>query len=138
MSYINEHRSKIKEWLAYDEPYATDEECCIIQFRGGDYLAGASALPPEYYSMAMDNMRDIIGNYNLKFYVVTDDPGSAKKFIPDAEVIGSAIAEEKENYKVVLVGTSILAGPIGIDYSILNNAKYVIMSASTFCFEQSG
>ena len=50
MSYINEHRSKIKEWLAYDEPYITDEECCVIQFRGGDYLTGASVLPPEYYS----------------------------------------------------------------------------------------
>lgn len=137
MSYIKEHRSKIMEWLKYDESLdfpQFQDDCCIIQFRGGDYLTGASALPPEYYSMAMDWMRHITNNANLKFYVVTDDPGSAQKYIPDAEVIGSAITEEKDELQGSIGWYKYPGGPIGIDYSILNKAKYVIMSASTFCF----
>ena len=138
MSYIREHRSKIQKWLEYKpshlQEYYDCHDCCIIQFRGGDYLTGASVLPPEYYSMAMDNMRHVTGNYNLKFYVVTDDPGAAKKYIPDAEVIGSAIDEEKDELQGSIGWYKYPGGPIGIDYSILNKAKYIIMSASTFCF----
>lgn len=137
MKYIEKHRDKIKEWLTYDQTLdfpQFQEDCCIIQFRGGDYLTGASALPPEYYSMAMDWIRNISNDGNIKFYIVTDDPINAKKYIPDAEVIGSAITEEKDELQGSIGWYKYPGGPIGIDYSILNKAKYVIMSASTFCF----
>ena len=138
MSYIDEHRERICDWLSYDEslsfPQYTDQESCVIQFRGGDYLTGNSALPPSYYEKAMDNMRSITNNGNLKFYVCTDDPDNAARYIPNAEVIGSAISKEKDPYQGSIGWYKYPGGPIGIDYSILNQAENVILSSSTFGF----
>lgn len=138
MSYIEEHRERICDWLSYDEslkfPEYTHEDCCVIQFRGGDYLTGNSALPPRYYEMAMDNMRSLTNNGNLKFYVVTDDPTNAKKYIPEGEVVGSAISDEKDPYQGSIGWYKYPGGPIGIDYAILNQAENVIVSSSTFGF----
>jgi len=138
MSYIDEHRERICDWLSYDDslsfPEYTNSDCCVIQFRGGDYLTGNSALPPSYYRMAMHWMRSITNNRNLKFYVVTDDPINAQKYIPDAEVIGSAVSDEKDPYQGSIGWYEYPGGPIGIDYSILNQAENVIISASTYAF----
>jgi len=138
MSYIEEHRDKICEWLTYDEslkfPQYTGDDSCVIQFRGGDYLTGNSALPPEYYEMAKEAMKVITGNDNLKFYCVTDDPTNAKRWMPWVEVIGSAVTEEKDPYQGSIGWYKYPGGPIGIDYSILNQAKNVIISASTYAF----
>ena len=41
MSYVEEHRDKICDWLTYDDQYkVTDyssDDYCVIQLRGGDY-----------------------------------------------------------------------------------------------------
>lgn len=138
MSYIENHRLKICDWLKYDESLNfsqfTGSDSCVIQFRGGDYLTGNSALPPEYYSMAMEYMRVATNNNDLKFYVVTDDPTNARKYIPGAEVIGSATSDEKDPHQGSIGWYKYPGGPIGIDYSILNQAENVILSASTFGF----
>ena len=137
MSYIENHRLKICDWLKYDDSLNfsqfTGSDSCVIQFRGGDYLTGNSALPPEYYSMAMEYMCTAT-NKNLKFYVCTDDPDNARRYIPEAEVIGSAISDEKDPYQGSIGWYKYPGGPIGIDYSILNQAENVILSASTFGF----
>jgi len=134
MSYIEEHRDKICSWLTYDDKvtdYSADD-ICVIQLRGGDYTTGHSMLPPQYYHMAMERMKE--NNPNIQFVVVTDDPGTASQFLPGVPVVGSAVSEEKDQYQKNISWYKYPGGPVGIDYSILNTAKYAIISASTFAF----
>ena len=134
MSYIEEHREKICSWLTYDNKvtdYAS-EDYCVIQLRGGDYTTGHSMLPPQYYQMAMQHMKD--NNPDIKFVIVTDDPGTASQFLPGVPIVGSAVSEEKDQYQKNISWYTYPGGPVGIDYSILNTAKYAIISASTFAF----
>jgi len=134
MSYIEEHREKICSWLTYDDKvtdYSADN-ICVIQLRGGDYTTGHSMLPPQYYQMAMQRMRE--NNPDIQFVIVTDDPGTASQYIPGVPVVGSAVSEEKDQYQKNISWYKYPGGPVGIDYSILNSAKYAIISASTFAF----
>ena len=134
MSYIEEHREKICSWLTYDDKvtdYSADN-ICVIQLRGGDYTTGHSMLPPQYYQMAMQRMRE--NNPDIQFVIVTDDPGTASQYIPGVPVVGSAVSEEKDQYQKNISWYKYPGGPVGIDYSILNTAKYAIISASTFAF----
>jgi hypothetical protein len=134
MSYIEEHRDKICKWLTYDNKitdYAS-EDYCVIQLRGGDYTTGHSMLPPQYYQMAMQHMKE--NTPNIKFVIVTDDPGVASQYLPGVPIVGSAVSEEKDQYQKNISWYKYPGGPVGIDYSILNTAKYAIISASTFAF----
>jgi len=134
MSYIEKHREKICSWLTYDDKvtdYSSDN-ICVIQLRGGDYTTGHSMLPPQYYQMAMQRMRE--NNPDIQFVIVTDDPGTASQYIPGVPVVGSAVSEEKDQYQKNISWYQYPGGPVGIDYSILNTAKYAIISASTFAF----
>ena len=134
MSYIEDHRDKICTWLTYDESitnYSSDD-ICVIQFRGGDYTTGHAMLPPEYYHNAMKHMKS--NNPNIKFVIVTDDPNTARKYIPNVPVVGSAISKEHDPLQKNIGWYYYPGGPVGIDYSILNTAKYAIISASTFAF----
>jgi len=134
MSYIEEHREEICSWLTYDDKvtdYSSDN-ICVIQLRGGDYTTGHSMLPPQYYQMAMQRMRE--NNPDIEFVIVTDDPGTASQYIPGVPVVGSAVSEEKDQYQKNISWYKYPGGPVGIDYSILNTAKYAIISASTFAF----
>ena len=134
MSYIEDHRDKICSWLTYDDKvtdYSSDD-ICVIQLRGGDYTTGHSMLPPQYYKMAMERMKE--NNPDIKFVIVTDDPGTASQFLPGVPIVGSAVSEEKDRYQKNISWYKYPGGPLGIDYSILNTAKYAIISASTFAF----
>ena len=134
MSYIEEHRDKICKWLTYDDKvtdYSSDD-ICVIQLRGGDYTTGHSMLPPQYYQMAMERMKE--NNPDIQFVIVTDDPGTAESYLPGVPVVGSAVSEEKDQYQKNISWYKYPGGPVGIDYSILNTAKYAIISASTFAF----
>ena len=134
MSYIEEHREKICSWLTYDDKVTdySSENICVIQLRGGDYTTGHSMLPPQYYQLAMDHMK--VNNPNIEFVIVTDDPSTASKYLPGIPVVGSAVSEEKDQYQRNISWYQYPGGPVGIDYSILNTAKYAIISASTFAF----
>jgi hypothetical protein len=84
--------------------------------------------------MAADQMLKI--NPNMKFGIITDDPENAKKYIPWAPIIGSSVSGDVDPL-AHLQGTGFYeynGGPIGIDYSILNNAVYSIITSSTFSF----
>ncbi len=134
MSYIEEHRDKICSWLTYDDKvtdYSSDN-ICVIQLRGGDYTTGHSMLPSQYYRMAMQHMRE--NNPSIEFVIVTDDPGTASQYLPGIPIVGSAVSEEKDQYQKNISWYKYPGGPVGIDYSILNTAKYAIISASTFAF----
>lgn len=136
MSYIEDYRDKICEWLSYDDKYkVTDyssEDICVIQLRGGDYTTGHSMLPSQYYYSAMRHMKE--NNPNIEFVIVTDDPTTASKMLPNIPIVGSAISEEKDQYQKNIAWYTYPGGPVSIDYSILNTAKYAIISSSTFSF----
>jgi hypothetical protein len=136
MSYIEDYRDKIFEWLSCNDKYkVTDyssEDICVIQIRGGDYKTGHSVLPGEYYRFAMNNMEE--NNPNIKFVIVTDDPEFARQLVPGVEIVGSAVMREKDLFQGNIGWYVYPGGPVGVDYSILNTAKYAIISASTFAF----
>ena len=136
LRFINDRRSDIIEWLKPNitvTDYSSDD-FCVIQFRGGEYLITSAWCPPEYYRMAADRMLEI--NPNMKFGVITDDPENAKKYIPWAPIIGASSSDQIDPL-AHLQGSGFYVykgGPIGIDYSILNNAVHSILTSSTFAF----
>lgn len=136
MSYIEDYRDKICEWLSYDDELkVTDyssEDICVIQIRGGDYTTGHAMLPSQYYHGAMRHMKQ--NNPNIEFVIVTDDPGTASKLVPNVPIVGSAISEEKDPDQKNIGWYVYPGGPVSMDYSILNTAKYAIISSSTFAF----
>ena len=136
MSYVEDYRDKICGWLTYDDKYKitdfSDDNICVIQLRGGDYTTGHSMLPPEYYHQAMHHMRQ--NNPDVEFVIVTDDPKTAQRMIPNTPIIGSATAEEKDPDQKFISWYEYTGGPVSMDYTILNHAKYAIISSSTFAF----
>ena len=124
MSYIEDYRDKICEWLTYDDKYKitdfSDDNICVIQLRGGDYTTGHSMLPPEYYHQAMHHMRQ--NNPDVEFVIVTDDPKTAQRMIPNTPIIGSATAEEKDPDQKFISWYEYTGGPVSMDYTILNQA----------------
>ena len=136
LRYINDRRTDIIELLKPNitvTDYSSDD-FCVIQFRGGEYLITSAWCPPEYYRMAADRMLEI--NPNMKFGVITDDPENAKKYIPWAPIIGASSSDQIDPL-AHLHGSGFYVykgGPIGIDYSILNNAVHSILTSSTFAF----
>ena len=134
MGYIKDRKDDIRGWLSHNVNVTeySDDDICVIHFRGGEYLVTASWCPPEYYANARDRMLEI--NPNMKFVVVTDDPANANKFMPWAPVVGATTVKEQDPIEQGTGFYQYKGGNIGIDYSILNNAKNVIMSASTFSF----
>jgi hypothetical protein len=134
MSYVEDRRDDICDWLTYDNKVTdySSEDICVIQLRGGDYTTGHSMLPAMYYKMAMKNMKE--NNPNINFVIVTDDPNTAGQMLPGVPIVGSAVSEEKDQYQRNISWYQYPGGPVGIDYSILNTAKYAIISASTFAF----
>lgn len=134
LSYLDGFKDDITEWLKIniDIQDYSDDDICVIHFRGGEYLTTASWLEPDFYENARDRMLEY--NPNMKFVVVTDDPPNANKFIPWADVVGATTLKEQEDIEQGTGFFKYKGGNIGVDYSILHNAKNVIMSASTFSF----
>jgi len=128
------NKDDIRQWLSHNVNVTeySDEDTCVIHFRGGEYLITASWLEPKFYENARDRMLE--HNPNMKFVVVTDDPENANKFIPWAKVVGATTLEEQEDIEQGTGFFKYKGGNIGVDYSILHNARNVIMSASTFSF----
>ena len=134
LEYINDFKDDIRQWLSHNVNVTeySDEDTCVIHFRGGEYLITASWLEPKFYENARDRMLE--HNSNMKFVVVTDDPENANKFIPWAKVVGATTLKEQEDIEQGTGFFKYKGGNIGVDYSILHNARNVIMSASTFSF----
>jgi hypothetical protein len=128
--YLRGYRDKILSWISLDEEkkitgYSSDN-CCIIHIRGGDFKYSKAILDESYYKNSMRAIKEKKGID--KFYCVTDDISYARSILPDVELIGSSISGEIDSNK----GDHHIGGPIWMDYSILNSAKNVIMSASSF------
>lgn len=88
------------------------KDTCIINLRGGEYkLHKNLILSKVYWMKAINNMKTIYGV--SKFLIVTDDKKYAAGLLP---------------------GFSILDGGMGDCYATLFNAKYLILSNSSFAF----
>ncbi len=114
--YILHRKNEIRQWLKVKKKYEcfdfVSDDICIINFRGGEYISVKNVfLTKKYWDNAIKNMLKI--NQNFQFVVITDDVLTAKKFFPKLEVFHFSIAK---------------------DYSIIKNAKYLIISNSSFAW----
>ena len=113
-AYFASHREELGSWLRVREEYEsaeyTADDLCIINVRGGEYAAeSALFLRRKYYVRAMAKMQEAFGP--LRFLIVTDDEESAKKLLPGIPAHHFSPAK---------------------DYVTLKNARYLILSNSSF------
>ncbi len=111
---IIHRKDEIKQWLKIKPEKErwgySSEDICIINFRGGDRVGDANFfLPYDYWINAINRMKVI--NPRFRFIVITDDVYTAKIFFPFLDVYHFDIAS---------------------DYSIIKNAKFLILSNSSF------
>lgn len=114
--YFSDFRPQVNSWLKvlpeFDIKDFSNEDTCVINFRGGEYVFHpAMFLNKKYWENAITNMLKI--NSKMKFVVVTDDPYTARKFFPN---------------------TQIFYGDIAGHYAVIKNAYYAILSNSSFAF----
>ncbi len=112
--YFEKYRENIKDWLhvkAEAESYEyTADDLCIINLRGGEYTDHPELyLDRKYFLNAIKNMKKI--NPAMRFMVVTEDEESAKKVLPEYEC---------HHFDM------------GKDYVTIKNARYLILSNSSF------
>lgn len=121
--YFRHHMEKVYDWLKIKQEYVAeytnrlsesgivlDDNTCVMNFRGGEYkwhprlIIGA-----KYYHDCMLIMLE--ENPNMKFVIITDDVAGANQYVP---------------------GIPAYHFDIGMDYFIINSAKYCILSNSSF------
>ena len=120
--YIIDRKEDIKLWFKINNTHKLDfdnslgnlildDNLCVINFRGGEYRNIPNVLlRREYWRDAINHMLSL--NDKMSFIVITDDPQTAKRFMPF----------EIPTYHI----------SIGFDYYVVNQAKWLIISNSTF------
>lgn len=114
--YFYHNKDLVKNWLKvkpeYDTYDYTDDNVCILNFRGGEYVGHHELyLTRKYWIDSMNNMTKI--NPKMEFVIITDDIQSAENMLP--EIPSYHFTVDK-------------------DYAIIKNAKHVILSNSSFPF----
>lgn len=123
--YFYNIKDKVKEWVTIKDEYINqytnrlqeanivlDDNTCIINVRGGEYKGiGSLLLHPTYWNNAVNQMLMI--NPNMKFIVISDDPEYCRRLFPNFPCIHF---------------------DIGMDYYIINQAKWLILSNSSFAY----
>jgi len=114
--YFLHNKNLVKEWLKVKSEYDTyeyfDDNVCILNFRGGEYVGFHELyLNRKYWTDAMYNMTKI--NPKMEFVIVTDDTKSAKQVLPEIPAYHFSVDK---------------------DYVIIKNSKNVILSNSSFPF----
>lgn len=114
--YFIHNKNLVKEWLKvkpeYDTYEYTDDNVCVLNFRGGEYVGFDELyLTRKYWVDAMTNMAKI--NPNMEFVVITDDIKASQDMLPEIPAYHFSVDK---------------------DYAIIKNAKHVILSNSTFPF----
>jgi len=113
-SYFDRYSDEIREWLKvkpeYDTHEYTADDLCIIHMRCGDYRnEPALFLGRSYWMKGVRNMRRI--NPDMRFLIITDEVENAHKVLPEFEAV---------------------TNDIGRDYAIIRNARYLLLSNSSF------
>jgi len=114
--YFYQYKEEIKSWLKlkleYDERRFTSDNICVLNIR--DYEGDTTLfLGREYWVKAINHMLSI--NPKMEFIIITEAPDMAKRLLPE-------LAHNVHHFDV------------GKDYSIIKNAKYLILSNSSFAF----
>lgn len=114
--YFHHNKELVKEWLKVKKEYDTydymDDDVCVLNYRGGEYVGfGELYLTREYWMNAMENMTKI--NPNMKFVTITDDINASQTLLPEIPAYHFTVDK---------------------DYAIIKNSKHVILSNSSFPF----
>jgi hypothetical protein len=97
--------------LLLDMGISLDDNLCVINFRGGEYKSIPNVLlRKEYWKDAINHMLNM--NPNMKFLLITDDIECANNYMP---------------FPIKAIHVD-----IGFDYYVVNQAKWLIISNSTF------
>lgn len=114
--YYIHHKEEIKQWLKvkpeYDCMEYSKDNLCIIHLRCSDYLGSPELyLKKKYWIHGMKNMKKI--NPDMEFMIITNDVREAGKILPGIPAYNFDLAK---------------------DYSIIKNAKYLLLANSSFAY----
>lgn len=114
--YILPYKNEIKQWLKvkpeYDSFEFSKDNLCIINIRGGEYTGSPELfLSRRYWLNGIKYMKQI--RADMEFMIVTDDVEAAGKVLPEIPAYHFSLDK---------------------DYVTVKNAKYVLLSNSSFAF----
>lgn len=114
--YYIKHKDEIREWLKIKEEYDcmeySKDNLCILHLRCSDYLDCPELyLRKKYWKDGIRNMKKI--NPDMEFMIITNDVKEASKILPGIPAYNFDLAK---------------------DYSIIKNAKYLLLSNSSFAY----
>lgn len=114
--YFIAYKDKIKQWLAvkpeYDCKEYTRDNLCILHLRCSDYMGSPELyLRKKYWLNGMKQMKKI--RPDMEFMIITNDVKEAAKFLPGIPAYNFDLAK---------------------DYSVLKNARYLLLANSSFAY----
>ena len=114
--YFIAHKQEIREWLKvkpeYDCKEYSRDHLCILHLRCSDYMNSPELfLRKKYWLTGMKRMREI--DPDMEFMIITNDVKEAGKFLPGIPAYNFDLAK---------------------DYSILKNARYLLLANSSFAY----
>jgi hypothetical protein len=114
--FINHRKNEVRSWLKVNVEFDcydfSSDEICILNIRGGEYKWNPELiLRKKYWTDAIANMLKI--KESLNFVIITDDVKYTQALLP-----------QYPSYHF----------SIGKDYSIVKNARYLILANSSFSF----
>ena len=114
--YYLKYRQEIREWLKVKPEYEcydySQDDLCILHLRCTDYMDCPELfLQKKYWKHGMKNMKKI--NPHMRFMIITNDVKEANKILPGIPAYNFDLAK---------------------DYSIIKNAKYLLLANSSFTY----
>lgn len=114
--YYLEYKDQIKQWLKVKPEYEcfdySRDNLCILHLRCTDYMDCPELfLRKKYWLDGMRNMRKI--DPDMEFMIITNDVKEAEKLLPGVKAYNFNLAK---------------------DYSIIKNAKYLLLANSSFAY----
>lgn len=115
-AYYIKYKEEICKWLAVKEEYDcreySRENLCILHLRCSDYLNCPELyLRKKYWTDGIRNMKKL--NPDMEFMIITNDVKEAAKILPGIPAYNFDLAK---------------------DYSIIKNARYLLLSNSSFAY----
>lgn len=113
-SYFIKHKEELKEWLKvkpeYDCMEYSDPDLCILHIRCSDYMNNPELyLRKKYWVKGMKRMKE--HNPDMRFMIITNDVTAAGRLLPGIPAYNFDLAK---------------------DYSIIKNARNLLLSNSSF------
>lgn len=115
-AYYHKYKEQIRQWLKVKPEYDcydySRDNLCILHLRCTDYMGSPELfVRHKYWRDGMKNMKKI--NPNMEFMVVTNDVKEAARILPGVPACNFDLAK---------------------DYSIIKNARYLLLANSSFTY----